>query len=131
MRDPVGVRLEALTDEAQRRYAVVAPVTRATDRSAMTIEPHRDGTAAIRWLRRSAEERDGITWTSAPAAVGRVWEHVVGAPPQRLETAVLTDDGRGRAATKTFPPFESGGSEVAVPRPLRNRVQRGEYRYRL
>ncbi len=117
MRDPVGVRHEALADEARRRYAVVAPVTRATDRSAMTIEPHRDGTAAIRWVRRSAEERDGITWTSAPAAVGRVWEHVVGAPPQRLETAALTDDGRGRLPPRPSPRSNPEAAWLPCPGP--------------
>lgn len=150
MRDGIGVLLEALADDAQRRYAHVARASRAADRSAMTVEPHRDGAAAIRWAR-SAADTDGITvhvgdgtWhvpasgTDAAlvrifleaATAGRVCEHVrpVGSPAQRLATEVLAQDGRAWTAAISFRPFESDGV-MAVARPLWERVQRGEHRY--
>jgi hypothetical protein len=150
MRDEAGVLLEALADEAQRRYAHVARVSRAADRSATTIEPLRDGAASIRWVR-SAGDVDGITvhvgdgtWhlpassTDAAlvttfldaAAAGRVSEHVrpAGSPAQRLETEVLADDGRTWTATISCEPFGLDGVR-AVARPLWDRVQRGEHRY--
>ncbi|TFC90900.1 MULTISPECIES: hypothetical protein [Cryobacterium] len=150
MRDEVGVLLEALADDAQRRYADVARASRAADRSAMTVEPHRNGAASIRWIR-SAGDVDGITvqvgegtWrlpaarTDAAfvstfleaAAAGRVYEHVrpVGSPAQRLETEVLADDGRAWTAAISCEPIEFG-RVMAVARPLSDRVQRGEHRY--
>lgn len=150
MRDAVGVLLEALADDAQRRYAHVARASRAADRSAMSVEPHRDGAASIRWVR-SSGDADGITvhvgdgtWHVAAsstdaalvrifldaAAAGRVSEQVrpVGSPAQRLETEVLAEDARAWTSAINCAPFEFDGV-VAVPRPLWDRVRRGEHRY--
>lgn len=150
--DEVGVLLEALADDAQRSYTDVARVTRATDSSAMTIEPHYVGAATIRWARGDAEDSDGITvhvgdgtWhfpasvTHAAvvrtfldaAAAGRVEEHVRthNASPQLLETVVLAEDGRSWTATDSFEPFKSDDGVFAVAGPLWRRVQRGDHRY--
>lgn len=91
------VELEALADAAVLRYGDVAGIARAIERSAITIEPHRRGTASVRWAR-SMEDEDGISvvvgyghwWFPATlsavrdvfalldaAATGRVAEEVV------------------------------------------------------
>ncbi|TFD88549.1 hypothetical protein E3T61_12000 [Cryobacterium lactosi] len=150
MTDEVGVLLEALADDAQNRYAHLAVAIRATDKSAVTLQPGRTDAAAISWTRSSAPGNDGITvqvgdgrWsfpaTRADAAIvrefldaavtGRVEEHVVPAEaPHTLETEVRAQDGRSWTASIEFAPFTTGGV-MAVPRLLWDRVQRGEYRY--
>lgn len=62
MHDEIGVLLETFAEQAQRRYGNAADVTRASDRSAVTAEPHRAGATAINWAR-SSEANDGITVT--------------------------------------------------------------------
>ncbi|TFC01653.1 hypothetical protein E3O42_09785 [Cryobacterium adonitolivorans] len=150
MTDEVGLLLEALADDAQRRYADLARAIRATDKSALTLEPHRTDAAAISWSRSSDEGNDGITvqvgdgrwrFPASPddaalvrvfldaAVTGSVEEHVRPAgAPQRLETEVLATDGRSWTATIEFRPFAAGGV-VAMPGLLWARVQRGEHRY--
>ena len=149
MADAVGLLLEALADDAERRYADLAQIIRRTDRSGLTLQPHRTDAAAISWSRNA--DADGITvqvgdgrWRlpAAPAdagtvrvfldaaAAGRVEEHVRPAEaPQRLETEVLAADGRSWTASVEFQPFRSTGV-VGMPRQLWDRVQRGEHRYR-
>ena len=144
--DPVGLLLEALADDAEHRYAHLARTSRATGRSAMTLEPRRAEAAAIRWLRSEDEHDDGITvqigdgsWRLPATDValvrefldaavhGRVLEHVRPAEnPSRLDTEVLAADGRSWTATRTFAPFGAGG---IVAKRLWDRVQRGEHRY--
>jgi hypothetical protein len=58
--DEVGQILEALTGDAQARFTDIARVTRATDRSAVSIEPTRDGATAIHWARSASPDNDGI-----------------------------------------------------------------------
>lgn len=150
MTDEVGLLLEALADDAQRRYADLARSIRATEKSAVTLEPHRTDAAAISWSRSADAHSDGISvqvgdgrW-HFPASVddaaivrvfldaavsGSVEEHVIPADaPQRLETEVLATDGRSWTATVEFRPFAAGGV-MAMPGLLWARVQRGEHRY--
>jgi hypothetical protein len=150
MTDEVGVLLEAIADDAQNRYAHLALAIRATEKSAVTLQPSRADAAAISWTRSSAPGNDGITvqvgdgrWsfpaTRADAAIvseflnaavtGRVEEHVLPAEaPHTLETEVRAADGRSWTASIEFAPFTTGGV-MAVPRLLWDRVQRGEHRY--
>lgn len=150
MTDEVGVLLEALADDAQDRYAHLAVAIRATEKSAVTLQPGRTDAAAISWSRSSDPDSDGITvqvgdgrWsfpaTRAKAAIvrefldaavtGRVAEHVLPAgAPRTLETEVRAADGRNWTASIEFAPFTTDGV-MAVPRLLWDRVQRGEHRY--
>jgi hypothetical protein len=150
MTDPVGTLLEALADEAQHRYAHLARSIRGTDRSALTLQPHRTDAAAIGWSRSGDADTDGITvqvgdghWnlsaSPADAAIVRVFldaavtgsieEHVRPAEaPDLLETEVLAADGRSWTASTEFRPFRAAGV-VAMPKQLWHRVQRGEHRY--
>jgi hypothetical protein len=149
MADEVGLLLEALADDAKRRFAGVARLSRATEKSAVTIDPHRAGAAGVSWVRSGADE-DGITVQAGdgrwqfPASVaharivalfldaaiaGRIEEHVRPAEdPSRLDTEVLAADGRSWTATVPFAPFVATGF-VAMPGQLWKRVQRGEHRY--
>jgi hypothetical protein len=120
--DEVGQILEALTDDAQARFTDIARVTRATDRSAVTIEPTRDGATAIHWARSASPDSDGIqvhagdgdwrldaTVESAQmvryfvdaASSGRIEERVivVDDEPASLETVVHGPDGHVWTAT--------------------------------
>ena len=151
MTDPVGLLLEALADDVQRRYAGLAQIIRGTARSGLTLQPHRTDAAAISWSRSGDADTDGITvqvgdgrWRlpATPddvatvrvfldaAVAGSVEEHVRPAEaPHRLETEVLAADGRRWTASVEFQPFRSTGV-VGMPRQLWDRVQRGEHRYR-
>lgn len=150
MTDAVGVLLEALADDAERRCAGLAQIIRGTDRSGLTLQPHRTDAAAISWSRSGDADTDGITvqvgdgrwrFPATPddaatvrvfldaAVAGSVEEHVRPAEaPHRLETEVLAADGRSWTASVEFQPFRASGV-VAMPRQLWDRVQRGEHRY--
>jgi hypothetical protein len=58
--DEVGQILEAHADYAEVHFATTARMLRATNESAMTLEPHADGAAAVRWARSDSPDRDGI-----------------------------------------------------------------------
>ena len=150
MTDQVGVLLESLADEAQRSYAEVAEIRRATDLSAMTVQPLRVDAAAVYWARQSSEAGDVISvqvgdgvWR-LPASVdnvavvrelldaavhGRVEEHVRPLEsPHRLDTEAHAADDRSWTATVEFEPFAADGF-FAMPGQLWERLQRGEHRY--
>lgn len=110
--DAVGVMLRRLADFTESRYGHLAQITRATDRPAVTIVPHREGAAAIHWARSDLEERDGLhievgegSW-SYPASVTRV-----ATLANFLDAAVY------------------GRVEERVVGSLRKRIQRGDYSY--
>jgi hypothetical protein len=147
--DPVGLLLEALADDAQKRYAALAQAVRATDKSAFSVTPLRPDAAAVHWAR-SEVEADAIQvhvgggqWT-LPASIahadivrilldaavrGWVDEHVrPHGAGQLLETEVLAQDGRSWTATKTVEVFQGDGF-FAAPGGLWDRVQRGNHRY--
>jgi hypothetical protein len=58
--DEVGQILESHADYAEEHFAAVARILRAATESAMTLEPHADGAAAVRWARSDSPDRDGI-----------------------------------------------------------------------
>jgi hypothetical protein len=149
MLDPVGLLLEALADDVQERYAAMAQMVRAPDRSAFSVTPLRSNAASVHWAR-SRVEADSIQvrvgdgrW-SFPASVahaeiagvlldaavrGRVEEHVrQHGDVQLLETEVQAEDGRSWTAAQTVEVFEPDGF-FAVPSDLWDRVQRGTHRY--
>jgi hypothetical protein len=150
--DEIGVLLEALADHALNRYGNVARVSRASDRSAVTVEPHNADATAVSWAR-SSENDDGIivsvgdgTWhlpaSTADAGLGRefleaaadgrVEEHVrPGEGKERqLVTEFLASDGRAWTVTTECKPFDTGSGTFAVIGPLWERAQRGEHQYR-
>lgn len=152
MRDDVGVLLEALADYAHHRFGDVARIDRSAVSSAVTIEPHRAGAAAVRWARVDADGVDGISvrvgdgswrFPAAPAhvevlrefldaaAAGRVGELVRprGGPPRRLVTEVSAEDGTTWTATTPYTQVGIGDGAVLVDGSLRQRVQRGDHRY--
>lgn len=149
--DGIGVLLESLADRAQSRYGNLARITRASDRSAVTAEPHNPDSTAIHWAR-SSENDDGImvsvgegTWLLAAsvldaglvgefldaAADGRVEEHVRPGEGKKkqLVTEILGTDGRTWTATTEYKPFEAENGVFAVIGVLWDRVQRGWHKY--
>lgn len=151
MHDEIGLSLEALADHAQSRYGNVARITRASDRSAVTAEPHRADATAIHWAR-SSENDDGImmsvgdgTWQLSAsvadadlvgefleaAADGRVEEHVRpgNGKERQLVTEVLATDGRFWTEVTDYEPFDAGNGVFSVIGPLWDRIQRGEHQY--
>ena len=150
--DATGRLLEALADDAVARFGDVAAITRDAARSAITIEPHREGATAVRWAR-SAQETDGISahvgeghWWALPAdaegastvrglldaaAAGRVREDVVvlDGHNRRLDTVAWDERGRPWTASITIEPHVLGEGGFAVAGDGWHRAERGPHRY--
>jgi hypothetical protein len=149
MLDPVGLLLEALADNTQKRYTAITQTVRANDKSAFSVTPLHPNAASVHWAR-SEDDADSIEvqvgggrW-SFPASVahaeivrvllgaavhGWVGEHVRRhGDVQLLETEVRAQDGRSWTATETVEVFEGDGF-FAAPGGLWDRVQRGDHRY--
>ena len=151
MHDPVGVVLEAAAEYAETTFGAVASIVRDGTRSAITIEPHRAGAAAVRWAR-SDHESDGIGihtgdgswWLPATvenaglarvfldaAAAGRVTEEVVDreGAAKRCDTWVRSDDGRRWVSSTDVDPVVGDGDVMIVLGDVWERVQRGNHSY--
>lgn len=150
--DTVGLMLTSLADYAEAHYGQLAHVNRATDRPAISIYPHRDGAAAIHWVRSSREDFDGIhvevgegSW-SFPSSVtqvatlasfldaaanGRVEELVATPDPEtkQLLTVIHSEDSETWTATVTVEFPASTNGSFAVVGTLWKRVQQGDIRY--
>jgi hypothetical protein len=150
--DEVGQLLEAHADYAQERFATVARIIRATDASAITLEPRAAGAAAVRWARSDLPDRDGIhvqigegTWSFPAhvthaeavremldaAALGRAEERVssVDDSTKRLTTIVRGADGASWV-TEVDVEFRSAGEGTfMVVGPVWKRIQRGDHGY--
>lgn len=149
MADAVGAALESAADHAEAAFGSVADIVRESERSAVTIVPHREGATAVRWAR-SVREDDGIGihtgegswWLPATienaelaavfvdaAAHGRVREDVVRLEGQnrRLDTRVAGEDGREWTASVTVEPLVTG--ETMLVWGDWSRVERGSVTY--
>jgi hypothetical protein len=150
--DEVGQLLEAHADYAQERFATAARMLRATYESAVTLEPHAAGAAAVRWARSDVPDRDGIivqigegsgsfpaqlTHAAAvremldAAALGRVEERVrsVDGLINRLTTIVHGEDGTSWVTEVDVEIRSAGESPFFVVGPLWQRIQRGDHGY--
>jgi hypothetical protein len=151
-RDDIGEALESLADEAQGRFGDVARVSRTEGRSAVTIEPHRDGATIVHWARSDDAEADGISvhvgdgdWHFEAsianaevvrlfldaAASGRVEEHVEfrNSRPHALRTDVHALDGRMWTTTDTIGVHDAGGGVRLIAGYFHKRIQRGDHVY--
>lgn len=151
MSDPVGAVLEAAAEYAETRFGDVTNIVRDRNRSAITIEPHRDGATAV-WWARSDHDTDGIGihtgdgswWLPATtenaelarvfldaAASGLVTEEVVTADgaTKRLDTCVSSDNGRRWVSSTDFDPVIEDGGVMLVLGDSWERVQRGNHVY--
>lgn len=151
MTDPMGAVLEAAAEYAEATLGAVARIVRDGDRSAITIEPHREGATAVRWARNDHESDgigihtgDGSWWLPAAvenaelarvfldaAVAGRVTEEVVDGDGavERLDTCVRSDDGRRWVSSTDFDPVVEDGVVVFVFEDAWERVQRGNHAY--
>jgi hypothetical protein len=150
--DEVGQLLEAHANYAQERFATVARILRATDASAITLEPHAAGAAAVRWGRSDVPERDGIhvqvgegNWSFPAhvthaeavremldaAASGPVEERVasVDESTKRLTTIVRDADGASWVTEVDIEFRSAGGGTLMVVGPVWKRIQRGDHGY--
>lgn len=151
MEDPVGVLLEAAADYAETTFSAVANIMRDPNRSAITVEPHREGATAVRWAR-SIHDTDGIGihtgdgswWLPATvenerlarmflnaAAAGHVREEVIDreGAAKRLDTCVRSVDGEKWVSSTDFDPVIEDGGVMLVLGDTFERVQRGNYSY--
>lgn len=149
--DPVGAVLEATADYAESVLGAVASTVRDRDRSAITIEPHREGATAVRWAR-SVHDTDGIGihtgdgswWLPATvenaalarvfldaAASGRVSEEVSDrdGTAKRLDTCVRSADGQKWVSSTDFDSIGDDEGAMLVFGDTFERVQRGNHVY--
>ena len=150
-RDPVGDILEALAQDAERRFEGIADITRTAGKSAISIQPHREGTTAIHWARSDADT-DGISvhvgdgdWhfaaTIAAATVvglffeaataGKVEERVIMRDDSTtsLETVVFTPNDREWTSTDIVESVGSGTGVRTMAGYFWKRIERGNHRY--
>ncbi|WP_156760372.1 DUF6578 domain-containing protein [Microbacterium karelineae] len=147
MGDVVGAELEATADRAEADLGGVSVIVRDRERSAVTIAPSRHGSAAVQWTRSDQDDDgigvhigDGSWWFPADldharlvgelleaAAAGRVAEEVVelDGGGGRLDTVVVTRDGRRWVSSTSVEPFATGGGTMVIVGDLWERLQRG------
>lgn len=155
MLDPVGQILEQAADFVEATFSDVAMIRRSTDRSALSIVPHREGATAMHWVRTTGESDriglhvgDGEWWRDSnvenaalargfveAAAAGRVTESVFDHGDERayFETQVRSADGREWTAREHFTPLGASatvtGTVVMARTDQIERMQRGDVQY--
>ncbi|WP_053352380.1 DUF6578 domain-containing protein [Leucobacter musarum] len=155
MLDPVGQILEQAADFAEATFGDVTTIRRGSDRSALSIVPHREGATAVHWVRTTGDSDsiglhvgDGEWWRDAnvenaalarefveAAAAGPVSELVVDHGDGRayFETQVRSADGRECTAREHFTPLGANATGTGVVVMARmdqiERMQRGGVHY--